>query len=62
MEGGQLRETVQTNSEVIVKRTLSLAQSPAGPLPANQTVIDLIAKAVNPMTLAQCDALFMPYL
>lgn len=62
MEGGQLRETVQTNSELIVKRTLSLAQSPAGPLPANQTVIDLIAKAVNPMTLAQCDALFMPYL
>ncbi|KAH8758668.1 hypothetical protein BGZ57DRAFT_622732 [Hyaloscypha finlandica] len=62
MEGGQLRETVQTNSELIVKRTLSLAQSPAGPLPANQTVIDLIAKAVNPMNLAQCDALFMPYL
>jgi len=62
MEGGQLRETVQTNSELIVKRTLSLAQSPAGPLPANQTVIDLVAKAVNPMNLAQCDALFMPYL
>ncbi|RQM08647.1 hypothetical protein DH86_00000368 [Scytalidium sp. 3C] len=58
----QLRETVQGNSELIVKRTLSLAQSPPGPLPANQTVIDLIAKAVNPMNLAQCDALWMPYL
>lgn len=64
MADGQLRETVQANSEIIVKRTLSVAQSPGGngPLPANQTVIDLIAKAVNPMNLAMCDALFMPYL
>jgi transformation/transcription domain-associated protein len=62
MGEGQLRETVQANSEIIVKRTLSLAQSPAGALPANQTVIDLIAKAVNPMNLAATDALWMPYL
>jgi transformation/transcription domain-associated protein len=62
MEGGQLRETVQTNSDLIVKRTMSLSHPPQGALPANQTVIDLIAKAVNPMNLAQCDALFMPYL
>jgi transformation/transcription domain-associated protein len=58
----QLRESVQLNSDAIVKRAVSLAQSPPGNLPANQTVIDLIAKAVNPMTLAQCDALWMPYL
>lgn len=62
MAGDALRETVQANSELIVKRTLSIAQSPAGALPANQTVIDLIAKAVNPINLAQCEALFMPYL
>jgi len=62
MAEGQLRETVQTNSEVVVKRALSLAQAPKGALPANQTVIDLIAKAVSPMNLAQCDALWMPYL
>ncbi|RDW62546.1 hypothetical protein BP5796_10848 [Coleophoma crateriformis] len=62
MTASLLRETVQTNSEIIVKRTLSLAQSPAGALPANQTVIDLIARAVNPLNLAQCDALWMPYL
>jgi len=62
MVEGQLRETVQTNSELIVKRTLSLAQPPTGTLPANQTVIDLIAKAVNPMNLAGTDALWMPYL
>ncbi|KAJ6438408.1 spo12 family domain-containing protein [Purpureocillium lavendulum] len=58
----QLRETVQVNSDSIVKRAASLAHNPSGNLPANQTVIDAIAKAVNPMHLAQCDALWMPYL
>lgn len=58
----QLRETVQTNSDMIVKRAVSLAHAPVGSLPANQTVIDLIAKAVNPMSLAMCDALWMPYM
>lgn len=58
----QLRDTVQTNCDMIVKRAVSLAQCPVGNLPACQTVIDLIAKAVNPISLAQCDALWMPYL
>ncbi|KZZ98418.1 histone acetylase complex subunit [Moelleriella libera RCEF 2490] len=58
----QLRDTVQVNSDAIVKRAASLAHNPSGNLPANQTVIDAIAKAVNPMNLAQCDMLFMPYL
>ncbi|KAF4120545.1 transformation/transcription domain-associated protein [Geosmithia morbida] len=58
----QLRDTVQKNSDSIVKRAVSLAHSPSGNLPANQTVIDAIAKAVNPINLAQADALWMPYL
>ncbi|KND93972.1 Transcription-associated protein 1 [Tolypocladium ophioglossoides CBS 100239] len=58
----QLRDSVQLNSDAIVKRAASLAHNPSGNLPANQTVIDAIAKAVNPMNLAQCDALWMPYL
>ncbi|PHH60652.1 hypothetical protein CDD81_1373 [Ophiocordyceps australis] len=58
----QLRESVQVNSDSILKRALSLAHNPSGNLPANQTVIDAISKAVNPMNLAQCDALWMPYL
>lgn len=62
MTENQLRDTVQTNCDMIVKRAISLAANPVGNLPANQTVIDLIAKAVNPMSLAQCDALWMPYL
>ncbi|KAK0652035.1 hypothetical protein B0T16DRAFT_489957 [Cercophora newfieldiana] len=58
----QLRDAVQANNEMIVKKAVSLAQAPVGNLPAHQTVIDLIAKAVNPMNLALCDALWMPYL
>ena len=58
----QLRETVQHNSDLIVRKATSLAEPPTGPLPANQTVIDLISRAVNPMHLAQSDALWMPYL
>ncbi|KAI9662779.1 MAG: hypothetical protein M1829_006123 [Trizodia sp. TS-e1964] len=62
LQDGQLRESVQINSDVIVKKAVSLAQPAAGNLPANQTVIDLIAKAVSPMNLSQADALWMPYL
>ena len=59
----QLRESVQTNSDFIVKRAVSLARAPeTGNLPANQTLIDLISKAVNPVNLAGMDALWMPYL
>ncbi|KAI6782429.1 Transcription-associated protein-like protein [Emericellopsis cladophorae] len=58
----QVRESVHVNSDSIVKRAMSLAHSPSGNLPATQTVIDAIAKAVNPRNLAQCDALWMPYL
>ena len=59
----QLREAVQQNTDSIVKRAMSLAQTPeTGTLPANQTVIDLISRAVNPVHLAQADALWMGYL
>lgn len=59
----QLRETVQSNCDLIVKRALSLATTdPEAKVPANQTVIDLISKAVNPINLAMMDALWHPYL
>ncbi|XRM37421.1 transcription-associated protein 1 [Aspergillus tubingensis] len=58
----QLRDLVYNNSDVIVNRAVSLASPPEGNLPANQTTIDLISKAVNPQHLAACDALWMPYL
>lgn len=61
---GQLRESVQTNSEMIVKRAVSLAQPPQGAsnLPANQTIVDLVSHAVNPQKLCQADPLWMAYL
>ncbi|MCJ1473515.1 hypothetical protein MMC13_002166 [Lambiella insularis] len=63
VQEGQLRDTVQHNSDLIVRRATSLAEPPAASnLPSNQTIIDFIAKAVNPMLLAQSDALWMPYL
>jgi transformation/transcription domain-associated protein len=63
VQENQLRETVQHNSDLIVRRATSLAGPPdTMGLPANQTVIDFISKAVNPMFLAQSDALWMPYL
>lgn len=58
----QLREFVQTNTDFVVNRAVSLASSPDGTLPANQSVIDLISRAVNPHQLAQCDALWMAYI
>ena len=58
----QLRELVNNNSDIIVNRAVSLASPPDGNLPANQTTIDMISRAVNPQCLAACDALWMPYL
>lgn len=73
-----LRESVEVNSGLVVKRALSFARTPvensaggsmpiitAGggrAVPANQTVIDFIAKATNPVNLATMDALWMAYL
>lgn len=62
LQESQLRETVQVNSEIVVRKAVSLASPPEDGRPANQTVIDLISRAVNPMSLAQSDALWMPYL
>ncbi|KAI9798642.1 MAG: hypothetical protein M1833_004631 [Piccolia ochrophora] len=61
-QDAQLRDSVQANAEIIVNRAVSLAQPPLGNLPANQTVIDVIARAAKPTNLAQVEALWMPYL
>lgn len=61
----QLRDRVEFNSNIIVRRATALAQAAntqsTGNLPANQAVIDLIAKAVNPKNLSQTDYLWMAY-
>ncbi|KJR83245.1 transformation/transcription domain-associated protein [Sporothrix schenckii 1099-18] len=62
MTEDKLRRAVQANVDVVTKRAVSLAQTPVGNLPAYQTVIDLIAKATNPVNLAMCDVLWMAFL
>lgn len=57
-----LRETTTANCELVVKKAVSLAKPPDGNIPANQTVVDLVARAVNPQLLAGTDALWMGYL
>jgi transformation/transcription domain-associated protein len=58
-----LREAVQQNSDAVVKRATSLGSLPSvHNLPANQTVVDLVAIAVNPVKLCQTDPLWMAYL
>ncbi|KAG8529873.1 uncharacterized protein KY384_005354 [Bacidia gigantensis] len=58
----QLREYVQNNVDSVVKKAISLALPPERNLPANQTVVDLVAKSVDPKALAAADALWMGYL
>lgn len=61
----QLLERVNANAGIIVRKAASLAAATTQAhqnLPANQPVIDLISKSVNPMNLAMSDYLWMPYL
>jgi transformation/transcription domain-associated protein len=58
-----LRESVQTNSEMVVKRASSLGGLPTAlNIPANQTVVDLVSASVDPRKLAAMDPLWMGYL
>lgn len=58
-----LRESVQSNSELVVKRASAIGSLPTGAnLPANQTMVDLVSVAVHPGKLSQTDPLWMGYL
>ncbi|KAF2483324.1 FAT domain-containing protein [Neohortaea acidophila] len=59
----ELRENVQHNAGLIVKKAVFLAADPgANNLPANQNIIDMVARATNPEKLCQTDLLWMPWL
>ncbi|KAI4255023.1 MAG: hypothetical protein LQ352_002768 [Teloschistes flavicans] len=70
VEGEALRKGVGRNVEGVVRRAVALARAPesgggdkgVAALPANQTVVDLVAKSVDPMNLSQGDVLWMGYL
>jgi transformation/transcription domain-associated protein len=59
----QLRDAVQGNTDLIMKRAASYALPPTVlNLPSNQTTIDGISSAVDPKKLSQTDPLWMAYL
>ncbi|WPK23814.1 hypothetical protein PUMCH_001060 [Australozyma saopauloensis] len=60
-QDSQLREIVTINVDLIIKRILSMAHSSAGSAVSSQSVLDLIAQAVNPHNLAAADTLWMAY-
>jgi len=63
LQQNELRENVQRNADSVVNRALALAREPgANNLPANQSVVDFVAKATNPENLAKMDLLWMPWL
>jgi transformation/transcription domain-associated protein len=58
-----LRDSVGQNSEAVVKRATMLGILPStSNVPANQTMVDLVAHAVHPQKLAMTDPLWMAYL
>lgn len=60
-QDSQLREIVMLNVEIIIKRVMSMAHSSAGSGVSTQSVLELIAQAVNPHNLAAADTLWMAY-
>jgi len=61
-QDAELRNQVTTNVEIVIRRLASLVKVPGGNLPANQTIIDHISVAVDPVQLAQMDLLWMPWI
>lgn len=60
-QDSQLREIVMLNVELIIKRVLSMAHSSSGSTVSTQSVLELIAQALNPHNLAAADTLWMAY-
>lgn len=60
-QDNQLREIVMINTELVVKRVLSMAHNTSGSSVATQSVLELIAQAINPHNLAAADTLWMAY-
>ncbi|KAJ1556369.1 hypothetical protein HK405_013845 [Cladochytrium tenue] len=64
----QIRELVNQNSDLVIKRAQALSckaereQGAEGGQPCNQTILDLISHAGNPLKLAQMDPTFLAML
>ncbi|KAI8840240.1 FAT domain-containing protein [Chytridium lagenaria] len=69
LQDHQLRDLVNQNVDLVVKRTNGLSckmeREKAGegnPVPSNQTIVDLISQAGNPLKLAQMEPTFLAML
>lgn len=60
-QDNQLREIVMLNVDLIIKRVLSMAHGNSTSNVTTQSVLELIAQAVNPHNLAAADTLWMAY-
>ncbi|PSK39382.1 hypothetical protein C7M61_001993 [Candidozyma pseudohaemuli] len=60
-QDNQLREIVMLNVDLIIKRVLSMAHGNSTSNVSTQSVLELIAQAVNPHNLAAADTLWMAY-
>ena len=61
----QLRDSVRSNVDLLLRRAQGIAcksdreKGQASVIPANQTLLDLISQASNPLKLAQMDISFL---
>ncbi|KAI8907173.1 hypothetical protein EDD86DRAFT_232632 [Gorgonomyces haynaldii] len=68
VQDGQLRDHVHQNVDLLLKRAQALSckvereQGADRLQPVNQTILDLVSHAVNPLKLAQMDVAFLPQL
>lgn len=60
-QDSKLKEIVMVNVELIIKRVLSMAHNSPATTVSTQSVLELIAQAVNPHNLAAADTLWMAY-
>lgn len=61
IENPQLRDMVQTNVDLIVRRVTQMGHISSTPSVTTQFVLDCISASVNPRNLAKTDVSFMPW-
>lgn len=71
MADSQVKEQVATNVDILIRRASAMAcvsekekdkVESGNAIPGNQTILDLISQAVNPLKLAQMDLGWCPSL
>lgn len=61
VENPQLREMVQANVDLIIRKVAQLGHFSSSPAVTTQFILDCISSAVNPRNLAKTDASYLPW-